>query len=262
MTMLYGAIIGDISGSIYEFNNIKEKPAEIMTDGTFFTDDTVMTIAVAESMVNSQWDKIGMYMQDWAKRYPGRGYGNRFIKWVTSYDMKPYFSLGNGSAMRVSPAAWAADSLPEAKYLAVMSAIPTHNHPEGIKGAEAVASAIYLARIGYSKKYIKEYISTEYEYEIPTCDYIRPRYYFNETCPGTVPQAFAAFLESTDFEDCIKLAISLGGDSDTLAAIAGSIAEAYYGVPENLVITCRSNLPVEMVQVLDDFEIMFAQEGK
>ena len=248
--MLYGAIIGDIAGSIYEFNNIKEKPAEIMTDDCFFTDDTVMTIAVAHALITG--DDFGGKMRAWGNRFPGRGYGGRFAEWLERGG-PAYNSFGNGSAMRVSPVGYMFDTVEEVKRVAELTALPTHNHPQGIKGAIAVASLVFLANNGFSKKELAEYTENVLEYRIDRCDDIRPTYKFNETCQGTVPQAISAFMESEGFEDCIKLAISLGGDSDTLAAIAGSIAEAYYGVPDHLEKRCREFLPEVITSMIDLF---------
>lgn len=256
---MMGAIVGDIVGSIYEWNNIKTKDFPLFQDKCFFTDDTVMTCAVAEAIMNGGGrDDFIDAMKKYGRMYPEAGYGGRFMTWLFSDDRNPYNSFGNGSAMRVSPCAWAMDcgfsirtglwpSNGRAKVS--LSAEVTHNHPEGIKGALATADAIFICRY-YSgdrwgdcktrskdnlqkcKMYIKEHIENEYGYNLSqTLDEIRPGYRFNETCQGTVPQAVTAFLESTDFEDAVRNAISLGGDSDTLAAITGSIAEAAYGIP-------------------------------
>ncbi len=253
---MLGAIVGDIVGSVYEWNNIKTKDFPLFRDDCFFTDDTVMTCAVAEAIMNGgQKDDFIDAMKKYGRRYPSADYGARFNRWLMTDNREPYNSFGNGSAMRVSPCAWVmeatTDELPsEVKRLAQLSSEVTHNHPEGIKGAMATADAIYMCRYffgGYAsdkgklnsvnpeeiKRRIKEHIEKEYGYDLSkTLDEIRPTYRFNETCQDTVPQAIVAFLESTDFEDAIRNAISLGGDSDTLAAITGSIAEAAYGIPE------------------------------
>jgi len=236
---MIGAIIGDIIGSVYEFSNIKTKEFPFFSKDGSFTDDTIMTIAVADALMNggSEDDFINS-MKKFGKLYPNPtgGYGPKFGGWLFSYDRKPYNSFGNGSAMRVSPCAWFAKSLEEAEELAERSAAVTHNHPEGIKGAKATAAAIYLARTsdGPHEKTIagiKDYIESKYGYNLcQTLDEIRPSYQFNETCQGTVPEAIIAFLESGNFDDAIRNAVSLGGDSDTLAAITGSIAEAKYGI--------------------------------
>jgi ADP-ribosylglycohydrolase len=244
---MLGAIIGDIVGSVYEYSNIKTKDFEFMTDDSFFTDVTVMTIAVADALLKGGTaDDFIDSMKKFGRLYPNADYGSNFGNWLLSDDRKPYNSYGNGAAMRVSPCAWFANSLEEAEHLAELSASVTHNHPEGIKGAKAVAAAIYLARTTDSenaKAKIKEYIEGKYGYNLSrTLDEIRPTYRFDETCQETVPQAIIAFLESeyrfsmgrwdgSAFVDAIRNAVSLGGDSDTLAAIAGSIAEAAYDIP-------------------------------
>jgi ADP-ribosylglycohydrolase len=241
---MLGAILGDIVGSIYEYNNIKTKDFKFLTDDSFFTDDTVMTIAVADALLKGGTaDNFIDSMKKFGRLYPNADYGGNFGNWLLSDDRKPYNSYGNGAAMRVSPCAWFANSLDEAEHLAELSASVTHNHPEGIKGAKAVAAAIYLARTGKGKAKIKEYIEGKYGYNLSqTLDEIRPTYKFNESCQETVPQAIIAFLESehrfsmgrwhgSEFVDAIRNAVSLGGDSDTLAAIAGSIAEAAFGIP-------------------------------
>ena len=230
---MLGAIIGDIVGSVYEWDNIKTKDFPLFSDKGFFTDDTVMTVAVADALLNGGTaDNFIDSMKKFGKQYPDSGYGSRFGSWLSSAERGPYNSWGNGAAMRVSPCAWYAESIDEAETLAERSAAVTHNHPEGIKGAQATAAAIYLARLREPKDRIKEYIEGRYGYDLNrTLDVIRPGYRFNETCQETVPEAIIAFLESYSFEDAIRNAISLGGDSDTLAAITGSIAEAFYGIP-------------------------------
>jgi ADP-ribosylglycohydrolase len=233
---MLGAIIGDIVGSVYEFNNIKTKDFPFMNEKCFFTDDTVMTIAVADALLKGGTsDNFIDSMKEIGRLYPNSGFGGGFAKWLFSDSREPYNSFGNGSAMRVSPCAWLANSLEEAQQLAERSAAVTHNHPEGIKGAQATAAAIYLARTNTSKDakgIIKEYVENKYGYDLSrTLDEIRPGYRFNETCQETVPEAIIAYLESSGFTDAIRNAVSLGGDSDTLAAITGSIAEAAYGIP-------------------------------
>ena len=229
---MLGAIIGDIVGSVYEWNNIKTKDFPLFSEKCFFTDDTVMTIAIADALLNGGTaDNFIDSMKRIGRLYPNSGYGSRFNSWIFLNEREPYNSWGNGSAMRVSPCGWFAESLDEAENLAEKSAMVTHNHSEGIKGAKATAAAIYLARKDTKKDKIKEYIEKKYGYDLDrTLDSIRPIYHFNETCQETVPEAIIAFLESYDFEDAIRNAISLGGDSDTLAAITGSIAEAAYGI--------------------------------
>jgi ADP-ribosylglycohydrolase len=245
---MLGAIIGDIVGSVYEWHNIKTKDFPLFRDNCFFTDDTVMTVATADAIMNgSKADDFINAYKKWGQLYPDAGYGNRFGSWIHSDDRKPYNSWGNGSTMRVSPCAEYAfkshypgdcpeTSIYNARKLAILSAGVTHNHPEGIKGAEATAYCIMMA-YGYglyaAKKHIREDITFLFGYDLNrTLEDIRPAYRFNESCQDTVPQAIIAFLESTDFEDAVRNAISLGGDSDTLATITGSIAEAAYGVPD------------------------------
>ena len=240
-----GAIIGDIVGSIYEFHNIKEKDFPFFDEGCFFTDDSVMTVAVADALLTTVKRPVngaGMLeyfrrcMKQWGKRYPYSGYGNKFLHWIMEHDSKPYYSCGNGSAMRVSPVGFWAKSLEEAEHLALLSAMETHNHPDGIAGAEATAGAVYLALHGATKEEIKAYVEKFYPIDF-TLDEIRPEYHFGHfqaLNEGTVPYAVEAFPESNSFEEAIRNVISIGGDSDTLAAITGAIAEAYYGVPDDL----------------------------
>lgn len=241
--MMIGAIIGDIVGSRFEFNNHRSKDFKLFTNDCFVTDDTLMTIAVARGLINFKdnynnvsestiKDNVIRYMLEIGKQYPYCGYGNSFYNWIY-YNAKPYNSYGNGSAMRVSACGWIGKTLEDTKYLAKLTAEVSHNHPEGIKGAQVTASCIYLARNRYTKKDIKAFVSDYYNMDF-TLDKIRSTYRFNETCQKTVPQAIEAFLESNSFEDAIRNAISIGGDSDTLAAITGSIAEAYYGVPYDI----------------------------
>ena len=233
---MIGAIIGDIVGSVYEWNNIKTKEFPFFQDKCFFTDDTVMTVAVAEGLMNGgEKDDFIDAMKKYGRMYPGAGYGGRFGSWLFSENREPYHSWGNGSAMRTAAVGWWCDSLEETRRMAALAAGVTHDHPEGIKGAESTAAAIFLARTGHGKAEIRNYVEREFGYDLSrTLDEIRPGYRFNESCQETVPQAIIAFLESTDFEDAIRNAISLGGDSDTLAAITGSIAKAAYGVPQEL----------------------------
>jgi len=236
-----GAIIGDIVGSPYEWNRIKTTDFPLFGPKSYFTDDSVMTVAVAEGLLNGGKDKqkaeaeIIAAMRRYGAWYPDAGYGGMFSEWLTSAEPRPYNSYGNGSAMRVSAAGWLFDTLEETEEFAEISARVTHNHPEGIKGAKATAAAIFLARHGAGKAEIKEAVVTKYGYDLSrTLDEIRPGYFFNETCQKTVPEAITAFLESESFEDALRKAVSLGGDSDTLAAITGSIAEAFYGIPEEI----------------------------
>lgn len=273
---MLGAIIGVIVGSVYEFDNIKTKDFELFKPDCRFTDDTVMTCAVADAIMNGGSEKdFILSMKKYGRMYPHAGYGGRFRVWLRSMDTEPYNSFGNGSAMRVSPCAWVMDcgfcartGMWPNRDLARLSASVTHNHPEGIKGALAVCDAIFMARfyfggwnIEYSnpidsdpdecKRRIKEHIENEYGYDLSmSLDEIRKNYEFDETCQGSVPQAIVAFLESTDFEDAIRNAISIGGDSDTIAAITGSIAEAAYGISEDMKEMALSYLDEPLKDVL------------
>lgn len=233
---MIGAIVGDIIGSVYEWNNIKTKDFQLFNRECTFTDDTVMTLAIAKGLMNGgNAAAFIKTMKKYGRIYPSAGYGGRFGRWLFSDEVNPYYSWGNGSAMRVSPVAWMFDTLSDVEKYAEISAAVTHNHPEGIKGAKATAAAIFLAKKGKIKCEIKAYVESKYGYDLSrTLDEIRPNYRFNESCQDTVPEAITAFLESVDFEDAIRNAISLGGDSDTLAAITGSIAEAAYNVPEEI----------------------------
>lgn len=251
-TWLMGAVTGDICGSIYEWHNIKEKLPENMlcTRYCHFTDDTVMTVAVAEGIVNAlenmpeNWyeseefrkkvySSVRKSMLKFGKMYPKAGYGGKFRQWLASPNPKPYNSYGNGSAMRVSSAGWVAKTLEEAEILAEISASVSHNHPDGISGAKAVAGAIFLLKKGGNKKDVEEYVSKFYDLDF-SIDEIREDYSFDSSCRGSVPQAVRAFLEGENFTDVISTAISIGGDSDTIAAIAGSIAEVIYPIPQDL----------------------------
>jgi ADP-ribosylglycohydrolase len=250
---MLGAMIGDIVGSVYEWDNIKTTDFEFFKPASTFTDDTVLTAATAQALL-SDGDYTRAY-QDFSRRYPDRGYGGRFTEWIWKDDPKPYNSWGNGSAMRVSPVGFAFNTVEEVLAEAKRSAAVTHNHPEGIKGAQATALAILLARQGADQAAIREEISRRFGYDLRrTLNEIRPTYQFNESCQGTVPEAIIAFLESTDLENAIRLAISLGGDSDTLANITGGIAEAFYGIPEEIAEKGKSYLPNEFLGILSDFK--------
>lgn len=232
---IMGAIIGDIVGSFYEFCNQKSTNIALFTRGTQFTDDTVMTIAVADWLLSGV--PLQKTMPDWGREYPNRGYGGMFYEWLFySENKEPYNSFGNGAGMRVSPCGYYAKSLEEALELAKQSAEVTHNHPEGIKGAQAIASSIFLARKHKSKDEIRDYIEQTFGYNLHrSCDEIRPAYQFDVTCQGSCPEAIIAFLDSHDYESAIRMAVSLGGDSDTIACMTGGIAAAYYGIPTWLV---------------------------
>lgn len=250
-----GAIAGDIIGSVYEFDNIKTTDFPLFTNESDYTDDTIMTVAVADWLLNG--GDLAKVMQRYGREYPypTGGYGGRFSGWLREKEPQPYNSWGNGSAMRVSAVGWMFDSLEKTLEVAKETAVVTHNHPEGIKGAQATAAAIYLARTGKSKQDIKQYIETTFSYDLGrTCDEIRPFYRFNESCQGTVPEAIIAFLDSSDFENAIRLAVSLGGDSDTLACITGGIAEAFYGIPEDIEKQVSDKLPDTFQKVIKEFK--------
>ena len=267
---MLGAILGDIIGSPYEFdiNNIKTTEFPLFIKKSHFTDDTIMTLAVGEGLMSGYKDpvetgrEITVFMQRLGKLYPDAGYGLRFQNWLYEKNPMPYHSYGNGSAMRVSAAAWLYDSLKEVEEYAKISAQVTHNHPEGIKGAQVTAAAIFMARTGKSKEEIKNYLEKTYQYQLNrTCDEIRPAYRHVESCQETVPEAVTAFLEGNSFEEVIRLAVSLGGDSDTLTAIAGSIAEGYYGIPEELEEKAISLLDHRLREILFRYRL-FLQEKK
>lgn len=253
---MLGAIVGDVVGSRFERRDHKSKDFELFVRECTITDDSVLTLAVGKSLmewekrrketgesIDIKWTKEDLcnledytiyYLKEIGRKYPYCGYGGRFIKWLFSDDPKPYFSFGNGAAMRVSSVAYLAESQEEVRLLAKTVTGVTHNHKEGLKGAEAVAIAIFLARNGIKKTEIRSTIHNEYYSLDFTIDEIRQEYGFDATCQGSVPQAIQCFIEADSFEDTIRTAVSLGGDSDTIAAIAGSIAEAYYGVPESI----------------------------
>lgn len=260
---MLGAIIGDIVGSVYEWNNIKTKDFPLFTYHCRLTDDSIMTLAVAEAILNMKKDHSDLSeraiscMQSWGGKYPNAGYGRKFKSWLLSSHPTPYSSWGNGSAMRVSPCGFAADSLDEARALSAAVTKVTHNHPEGMKGAEAVAAAIYMARSGSSLIEIQDYIRDQYYDILFKLDDIRTSYAFDESCQGSVPQALEAFFESTSFEDAIRNAISIGGDSDTIAAITGSIAEAYYGIPADIRKRALTFLDEAQLNTLNAFEAKY-----
>ena len=262
---MLGAIIGDIVGSRFEWNNIKQKDFELFTPDCTATDDSIMTLAIAQAVMDSRTDggdlsqTAAQAMQRIGRPYPNSGYGGRFWSWIYSDNPRPYNSFGNGAAMRVSACGFVAHSLEEALNMAKAVTVVTHDHPEGIKGAQAVAAAIWLARSGRTMQEIKEFIDWEYYPMNFSLDEIRPRYVFNETCQQTVPQALIAFFESTSFEDAIRNAISIGGDSDTLAAITGSVAEAFYGVPQELGDRAKAFLDEPLRPILEQFQTFLAE---
>lgn len=254
---MFGAIAGDIIGSVYEWQNIKSTDFKLFSSGSAFTDDTVLTVAVAECIL-----KGGDYattLKTYGRRFPHAGYGKSFQKWFLSGSMAPYYSFGNGAAMRVSPIGFAGDNLEKVLEEAKRSAEVTHNHPEGIKGAQVTAAAVFLARTGKSKKEIKQYLAEYSGYDLEqTLDEVRPHYSFDVTCQGSVPQAVRAFLESTDYEDAIRKAISLGGDSDTIACIAGGIAQAYYKeIPHSILEKTKELLAPDLLAVVEEFNRRF-----
>ena len=258
---MYGAILGDIIGSPYEWHNIKTKEFPLFVQCSRYTDDSAMTIAVAEALLDTlgmdkaeRRNAVILSMQKWGRKYPDAGYGGRFYDWLYEWHPHPYNSWGNGSAMRVSSAGWLYDTLEETLRAAEDTAIVTHSHPEGIRGAACVAAVIFLLRNGKTKDEIRMFVTDAFGYDLSrTCDEIRPGYRFDVSCQGTVPQAVTAFLEGNSFEDVIRTAVSLGGDCDTLTCIAGGMAEAMYGVPEELKEECRKRLEPDMVKVLDRF---------
>lgn len=264
-TALYGAILGDIIGSRFENRGkkIKTKNFKLFSPDSRFTDDTVMTVAIADGFLHClhfyrDFDNIsGIFAESmirWGQKYPHAGYGKKFTEWIFAKSPQPYNSFGNGAAMKVPAIAWIYDLLWHVELATEYITALTHNHPEGIKGAKAVASAIFLARTTGIKAEIKDYIEKNFGYDLSRkLDDIRQSYQFEISCQKTVPEAIIAFLESENFEDAIRNAVSLGGDADTQAAIAGSIAEAFYEIPENLILKCRNYLPQEILKVIDKF---------
>lgn len=272
---MLGAIIGDIAGSIYEFDNVKTKNFSFLDEKCSFTDDTVLTVAVAKAILLSQSDLTQLAenakqcLWEFGRKYPNRGYGGSFYNWLKTQNPQPYNSFGNGSAMRVSPVGFFAQTEEEVRKFSLAVTAVTHNHPEGVKGAEAIALAIFLARAGKSKTEIFDTLAERYYPEIKTeelsYDNLLKNYSWeygsgSVTCQSSVPQALVCFNVSTDFEDAIRTAISIGGDSDTIAAMVGGIAEVYYGIPEKIKQTALTFLPEEMVGILDEFYRLIAQK--
>lgn len=256
---MLGAIIGDIVGSRFEFNNHRSTDFELFHPDCSFTDDTICTVAVAEALLHNY--SFEEALVKWCQRYPDPmgGYGMSFCNWLfNSRNKPPYYSYGNGSAMRVSPVAWSSDDIRQVLLMAKESAEITHNHPEGIKGAQAVAHAIHLLRKGNSKEIVLGHIQEEFEYRFPySCDQLRQMVSFDETCMTAVPYSLRCLAESTDFESAIRLAVSIGGDSDTIAAITGSMAEAAYGIPEWMEEKAMEYLPEDMKQVINQFKLKY-----
>lgn len=261
---MIGAIIGDIVGSRFEFNNHRSKDFELFTPECKVTDDSIMTLAIAKSILESKKKGSDLskeavrYMQEIGRKYPDCGYGGSFYHWMFKDNPQPYNSFGNGAAMRVSPCGFAARTLSEVLNMSDTVTMVSHNHPEGLKGAKAVAVAIFLAKEGMAKADVKDVVEfgSDYKFDF-ALDEIRYTYKFNETCQETVPQALQAFFESTSFEDALRSAISIGGDSDTLAAITCSVAEAYYGVPDTLREQALTYLDSDLLAILTDFENEF-----
>lgn len=260
MKGLIGAIAGDIIGSVWEFHPTKTKNFDLFSKLSTFTDDTVMTLAIARWLCEDKTSKDVLIrnVKYFGNKYPNAGYGRMFLDWLLQDSPEPYGSWANGSAMRVSPCAWAAESLEEAQELARLSAIITHDHPEGVKGALATSDAIYLARVGASKDEIRNHVETRYGYDLNrTVDEIRPDYSFEVSCAKSVPESIICFLDAKDFEDTIRNAVSLGGDADTQAAIAGSIASAYWDVDRNIAYKSIHRLDYFLLNGLIDFEEKF-----
>ena len=250
---MIGAIIGDVVGSFYEFRPAESKDFELFCDKSHVTDDTVLSVATADVLMNGL-DYAKSY-QKYARKYPHRGYGGNFLIWTYEDDPQPYNSYGNGSAMRVSPIAYAFDTMEEVRAEARRSAMVTHNHPEGIKGAESTASCVFAALQGWNKDRIRKMVVDDFGYDLDrTCDDIRSEYHFDVTCQGSVPESIIAFLESESFEDAVRLAVSLGGDADTMACIAGGIAEAYYKeIPKFMADEVFSRMDDDLRGVVDAF---------
>ncbi len=257
---MIGAVVGDIVGSIYEWDNIKSTEFPLFQDHCFFTDDSVLTVALADAILSGE--SYAAKMREYVRRYPDAGYGGHFRAWAKGKLLAPYNSCGNGAGMRISPVGWAYDTLEQVLLRAEEFTAVTHNHPEGIKGGVATAAAIFFGRTGHGKEQIRNRIVELVGYDLSlTCDEIRPGYTFDATAQGTIPQAIIAFLESSDFESAIRLAISLGGDSDTLACITGSIAEAYYGgVPEEIRRQATGFLDAPLLQVTTEFTRKYCRE--
>ena len=260
---MLGAIVGDVIGSVYERNNVKTPDFHPLIDANAHpTDDTVLSCAVAEWLVRGAGDDLPKHLKLWARGFPYAGYGGTFVKWAESSTWSPYNSWGNGSAMRVSPVAWAFERLDDVLHQARRSAEVTHNHPEGIKGAEATTAAVFLARTGKTKDEIRAFIEDRFGYDLKrSLADIRPTYRFDVSCQGSVPEAIIAFLESTGFEDAVRKAVSLGGDSDTIACIAGGIAHAAYGVPPDIGHEVKVRLAPEMRAILSEFLVRYPAAG-
>ena len=254
---IIGAIAGDIIGSVFEWNNVKTTEFKLFSNKSKFTDDSVLTFATMDALLYSK-NYTEVY-QSYGKKYPGRGYGGSFHAWIYYENPEPYNSWGNGSAMRASPIGWFGGSIEEVMYEAYKSAIVTHNHPEGIKGAQAAAASVFLARTGKTKEEIKNFITDTFNYNLDRkIDDIRTYYRYDVSCQGSVPEAIIAFLESTDYENAIRLAISIGGDSDTIACITGGIAEAFYKtIPDHIINNVHKILPKEIIKLIEEFSMKY-----
>lgn len=261
---MLGAIAGDVIGSVYEFANVKYADFQpLVHPEAQFTDDTVLTCAVAEWVLRGAGDDLVDRLHEWFERFPQAGYGQMFVRWAAHRQREPYYSWGNGSAMRVSPVGWAFETLEETLTHAGRSAEVTHNHPHGIWGAKAAAGCVYLARTGAGKDEIREFVTRRFGYDLDrSLDDIRPGYRFDVSCQGSVPEAIIAFLESTCWEDAVRRAISLGGDSDTIAAIAGGIAAPFYGgLPSDVRTEVEARLPIPVRTILAEFMSAFPPAG-
>ena len=262
---MLGAIVGDIVGSVYEFHNTKSMNFELFTPWSRFTDDSVMTLAVAKWLVEDEAHTIHYLiycMQELGNRYPNAGYGIRFGGWLEEDNPQPYNSWGNGAGMRVSPVGLYAKTLDEALALAALTASVSHNHPEGVKGAQAIAASVFLCKEGKSKAEIKEYIEKTFDYNLNrSIAEIRPRYEFDVSCQGSVPEAIIAFLDGNSFEEVIRLAISLGGDSDTIGAMAGAIAACMYPIPDKILNRCNTILTEDLREIKDKFMELLKERG-
>ena len=263
---MLGAIVGDIVGSVYEFCNTKSTNFQMFSRFSGFTDDTVMTLAVAKWLVEDEAHTIHYLiycMQELGNRYPNAGYGGRFGMWLEEDNPQPYNSWGNGAGMRVSPVGLYAKTLDEALALAALTASVSHNHPEGVKGAQAIATCVFLCKEGKSKAEIKEYVEKTYDYNLDRkIAEMRPRYEFDVSCQGSVPEAIIAFLEGNSFEEIIRLAISLGGDSDTIGAMAGAIAACMYPIPNDIAERCNNILTEDLREIKDQFMTLVSERGK
>jgi ADP-ribosylglycohydrolase len=255
---MLGAIIGDIAGALFEFSEIGSVPYDfdLFAPNSTFTDDSVLTCAIADAILKNR--EYADSLREYALKYPNRGYGTNFNRWILSHSTKPLNSFGNGAAMRVSPVGWAFDTLEKTLEEAKKSATMSHNHPEGIKGAQATAVAIYLARNKKTKLEIQKYISETFGYSISkSFSELKASYHYNEICQETVPASLICFFEGSDFESCLRLSISLGGDTDTQAAITGAIAEAYYGIPDGFEEAALKYLPSELIEIITEFRKKF-----